>query len=305
MLPFLTVIIVLIVGASSYFLVAPRPRQPALTGKTVAKTIAVGGTQRTYLAYVPADLPADRPLLIVLHGTGQNGATIRSSTGYAFDTLADSNRFAVLYPDGLHAEWNDCRPKTGRAATVDDVGFVDALIAQAAQEYGVSRERVYLFGYSNGGQMTFRLLSEQPERFAAAAVVGANLATPEYNQCATDQPTPPLLLANGTADPIVPFAGGKVSIFGIINRGFAFSAERTAQHFAERNAAEGPIKQIVAPGVERWSWQKDARSYIERYAFVGAGHVVPQPSYRFPRLMGATPSFNLPQRVIGFFGLSS
>lgn len=295
-------LVLLVAGAYRYFLYAPPARQPALTGTVASRSIVVGGTLRSYLAYTPATLPPDSPLLIILHGTQQNGATIRSSTGYAFDLLADRSGFVVLYPTGLDGAWNDCRPKKARAAAVDDVGFITALIAQAAQEYATTPQRVYLFGYSNGGQMVFRLISQQPDRFAGVAVVGANLPTAEYNQCDVENPTPPILFANGTADPITPFAGGKVTIFGLINRGFALSAKDTAQHFAARNAIEGPTQTSTVAGVEHWVWNKADRAYVEQYAFEGAGHVVPQALYRFPRLLGATPSFDLPKHVIAFFG---
>lgn len=299
------VVLVIAGGAWVYFLHAPATRPPALTGTATAKTVVVAREQRTYIAYTPAHLKPERPLLIVLHGTQQQGKTARYTTGYRFDQLADQHGFAVLYPNSMGIGWNDCRPKTGPAAVVDDVGFIDALIAQVVQDHAISPEQVYLFGYSNGGQMVFRLLSEEPTAFAGAAVVAANLPTPEYNQCGSDRPTPPILLANGTADPITPFAGGKVSIFGVIDRGSAISAAATAQHFAALNGAAGPTQSTVSAGVERWAWTKEGKSYVERYAFAGAGHVIPQPVYRFPRLMGATPAFDLPKRVVDFLGLAA
>ena len=52
-------------------------------------TIEVGGLTRTYLTYVPLGLTKGAPLVVVMHGSGQNGAQTREWTGYGFERLAD------------------------------------------------------------------------------------------------------------------------------------------------------------------------------------------------------------------------
>ncbi len=63
-------------------------------------TIEVGGLKRTYLTYVPRGMAKEGPLVVVMHGSGENGARIRIETGYGFERLADERSFAVAYPDG-------------------------------------------------------------------------------------------------------------------------------------------------------------------------------------------------------------
>ena len=43
------------------------------------------------------------------------------------------------------------------------------------------------------------------------------------------------MLVNGTGDPINPYQGGVVTLFGFGNRGKAMSAEDSARIFSERN----------------------------------------------------------------------
>jgi polyhydroxybutyrate depolymerase len=55
----------------------------------------------------------------------------------------------------------------------DDVAFLDAVIARVSREHGVDPERIYVSGFSNGGQMAARMALERPETFAAVALAGA------------------------------------------------------------------------------------------------------------------------------------
>jgi poly(3-hydroxybutyrate) depolymerase len=43
---------------------------------------------------------------------------------------------------------------------------------------GIASDRLYLFGFSNGGQMSFRLMAQLPGRFSGVVLVGAQLPTP-------------------------------------------------------------------------------------------------------------------------------
>ena len=74
----------------------------------------------------------------------------------------------------------------------------------------VDPQRVYSTGMSNGGGLTVVLACAVADRFAAFAPVAV---TAYSNLCAQAQPVPIVAFA-GTADPIVPFTGGKVQCCG-------------------------------------------------------------------------------------------
>ena len=57
---------------------------------------------------------------------------------------------------------------------IDDMTFIRTLIARMKAEHSVSDKRVYVFGYSNGGHMAFRLAIEAPDEIAAVAAVAAS-----------------------------------------------------------------------------------------------------------------------------------
>ena len=283
------------VAAGLLFFKSSSAPPPELRGQVETFTLESGGRPRKALRYTPASLPPDAPLLLVLHGTGQDGAAVRAATGFEFDRLADLAGFSVLYPDGIGRQWNDCRPKAAADAAIDDVGFLERLIAREGRP-GV---KVFAFGYSNGGQMVLRLISDRPELLAGGALSGANLPTDAYFTCTLPARLPPMLVSNGTADPIVPFAGGHVSIFGVIDRGDALSADATAQVLVDHGTTDAMEERRPAPGVLQRTWG----SRVEQLVFEGAGHTIPQPRFQAPPMLGPTPTWNVPEEVVRFFGL--
>lgn len=91
------IVIVALGGALfGYFVYSPAPEVPRLSGTLTQGTIEVGGRTRTYLSYVPLGLTKGAPLVVVMHGSGQNGAQMRKWTGYGFERLADERGFTAF-----------------------------------------------------------------------------------------------------------------------------------------------------------------------------------------------------------------
>jgi polyhydroxybutyrate depolymerase len=238
---------------------------------------------------------------------------MRVCTGYEFECLADQHGFVVLYPDGYRRNWNDCRKHASFPAkreNIDDIRFIRALIARAMCEQAIDEKRVYVFGYSNGGHMAFRLAMEAPVEIAAVAAVTASLPTPGDSSCPQRGRTSRVMLVNGTADPINPYHGGIVTLFGFASRGSVMSSMASAQHFAARNRiTDPPIREQLPKGfsddptsVESLSWLASGKPVYSLYTVRGGGHIIPQQAYRFPRLLGKTTSgLNAPREAIRFF----
>ena len=76
---------------ASAILTATAPIPPTLTpsGAYDSGSIRVGDLDRRYSYYVPANLPRNAPLLLVLHGSSMNIGNMRQTTGYEFENLAD------------------------------------------------------------------------------------------------------------------------------------------------------------------------------------------------------------------------
>ena len=181
----------------------------AQAGNPGAQTGLFDGRVRSYELHVPEGLTQTAPLVIALHGRGDDGAGMEVLTH--FDDLADREGFLVAYPDGLNNEWNFVRGIHGYDMPQDDTAFLVALIDHIDADHPVDKTRVYLAGFSNGGFMAERVACENPAPFAAFASVSAAVFGGVAEVCPQTRPTPaPMLLINGTADNNVYWDGTSV-----------------------------------------------------------------------------------------------
>jgi polyhydroxybutyrate depolymerase len=300
-------------GAAAYFTLVyvPEPSVPQPTAKLDHGNLLVGDRSRSFAYYAPEPLPPHSPLLIAFHGSGGNGETFRRQTGYGFDRLADAHGFVVVYPDGYEGHWNDCRkaaPFSARKLHIDDVGFVRALIEHFQSTLGIDRARVFATGHSNGGHMAYRLALEMPDGIRAVAPISANLPTPENLDCQASGKSVPVLIMNGTRDPINPYSGGRVTLFGFGDRGNVCSSVDTATYFTQLGAiSASPFKERLPGGsetlwVERSTWGSPGTVEVVLDTVHGGGHVVPQGVFRYPHILGLTDSaFDGPAEIWAFF----
>ncbi|CAM3466720.1 Polyhydroxybutyrate depolymerase [Deinococcus saxicola] len=297
--------VALLAGLALNYLFVPKRASPSLNTSVKQGMLKIGGHARPYLAVIPHDLPPNAPLLLVFHGSMQTGPGIRLASGYAFDQLAVQHGFIVVYPDAYKGAWNDCRTAAqfpSQREKIDDVGLVQALIAHFEASHQIDRSRVYAAGYSNGGQMVFRLAAEAAGEFAGLAAIAATQPTDDNTSCAAPSQPIPMLLIGGTRDPIVPYGGGMISLFGLQPRGTARSFVDTARYYAQLNGqTEPPLDSGQPPvGVLRFA-QKDRRPVVA-YTIQGGGHVVPGPASAFPGLMGRIErSLDAPAVIWTFF----
>jgi len=294
-----------------YFVYAPDPAMPQLTGRLAEGSIESGGRVRTYLTYVPQGVAPGAPLVIAMHGSGGSARQMRVATGFGFELLADQHKFAVVYPNGFEGYWNACNMVGDYSANklnIDDVGFLTGLVDKLAAEAGINRERVFAMGLSRGGHMAFRLALEAPTRFRAVAAVAANVPAPENFKCKPAGATSSVMIMNGTEDPLNPHDGGEVRLYGFIARGTVLSSRASAIYFAGLNGMdEQPQSSAYTPvaddiRVAELVWRNDGPIEVEFVSIIGGGHVIPQPAWRYPRILGPTPKEpNGPQVMWDFF----
>jgi polyhydroxybutyrate depolymerase len=167
-------------------------------------TVTHGGTSRQFHVHVPASYQttAPTPVVLTFHGLSSSAAEIETQS--VMTPVSDEKGFIVAYPQGTGNSWNAgkcCNPAA--TSTVDDVGFVRAMLDQLAQKLCVDPKRVYATGLSNGAYMSHRLGCELSDRIAAIApVAGMNVT----NNCAPSRPVP-VMHFHGTSDYVVPWAG--------------------------------------------------------------------------------------------------
>ena len=241
-----------------------------------------------------------------------NAAQMRRASAYRFEQLADEHGFIVVYPEGYEGHWNDCRRKGPFAAKqlrIDDVAFMRALVAHFRSTHAVDSARVFAVGISNGAHFSYRLALEAPELVRAVAAVAASVPTEDNFDCTPVRGAVSVLIINGTEDPINPFEGGRVTIFGFGDRGTVLSTRESASYFARRNGIVGaPIVEQLPPkgstrtSVERTHWRSTSGADVVLYTIRGGGHTLPQPRPTAPRILGRTDrGFDSPAEIWRFF----
>lgn len=134
---------------------------------------------------LPVDLaarPGPRPLVLHLHGAGQNDEK------FARDTLA---RLAAAAGDEPIIAYPLSRSSWRGPAVAD---LLDRLLA----EHPIDPDRVYLIGFSMGGIGSWEVALDQPERFAAVVPIGGRSGSPA--DAARLRGTP-VWVFNGADDP--------------------------------------------------------------------------------------------------------
>jgi polyhydroxybutyrate depolymerase len=116
-------------------------------------------------------------------------------------------------------------------ANVDDVAFAKALVAQVRTSACIDPKRVYAVGLATGGGMAYYLACNAAEVFAAVAPAAFDLLEENVGDCKPSRPVT-VISFRGTADPLVPYAGGASSVVPGMPVTF-LGAQATFQKWAE------------------------------------------------------------------------
>jgi len=176
-------------------------------------TTTIGPSDRRARLIAPSTVTAPAPLLVLLHGYGANAALQDAYLGVS--RQAASRGLYVLLPEGTTDAsgkqfWNAPGCCDFAPTGVDDVAYLRDLVDEAIAVRPIDPDRVYFFGHSNGGFMSYHLGCVLSDRIAAIAVLaGSDAADP-----ATCTPTRPIsvLHLHGTADATIPYAGGNIGL---------------------------------------------------------------------------------------------
>ena len=220
---------------------APAPARPTATPGAAGtgswtRGTAMGATgTRQFKLYLPPGMQAGErlPLLVMLHGCGQDADSFAAST--RMNRIAQQEGFAVLYPEqdrraNLQRCWNWFDTRSGRAQA--EAAVLMRAIDQVCLLHPVDPARVAVAGLSAGASMAGLLVALHPERFKAvvmhsgvppgtahstlsalAAMKGhratAALATTPLAMAAG---WPPLLVIHGQADGVVSPRNGVAAV---------------------------------------------------------------------------------------------
>ncbi len=145
-------------------------------------TLQIDGDTREFYVHVPElyDPNQQTPVVFMLHGTSGDGEKFYDISGWK--EVGEVENILTVFPSSWHyciiddgqvlnttkwhgfpAEFQFCNTETPR----DDVGFLRAIIAELHTRFNVDAKRIYMAGFSNGGQMAGRCAVEMGDVLAA------------------------------------------------------------------------------------------------------------------------------------------
>jgi poly(3-hydroxybutyrate) depolymerase len=193
------------------------------TAQVVDSTLTWDDVTRYYEVYLPTNLPANPPMLMMLHGTQTQSTPDPQaiiSLNWGWQNLANQNGFILVKPASTYnansRQWNwnayymseaftsaevgtcSTAPPENATACPDDAGFLRQLITNLMTQYNVNPNQVYVAGFSSGAQMAQRVGVEISD-LVAAVVIGSGTIV--------GQPSPPPIVL-----PVPPPGAPPVSI---------------------------------------------------------------------------------------------
>ncbi|KND91590.1 Feruloyl esterase B [Tolypocladium ophioglossoides CBS 100239] len=179
-------------------------------GQTREFSFESSGGTRSYRIHLPSSYAVNKalPLLIAYHGSGNNPTKFETETRFSDESVNPDT--ITVYPAGVKGNWQG---PTYAEPGVSDLVFTTDLVNRIKDNYCVDQSRVYATGHSNGAGFTGTLACspEHGGQFAAFAPVSGAFYTDVKGDenCHPARSPLPMFEAHGTADPIIPYNGGK------------------------------------------------------------------------------------------------
>ena len=214
----------------------------------IADNINVNGANRNMLVYAPSGIEKNRPLIIQMHGMNQDAAYQKNAAKW--ESIADTARFVVVFPDGQNKAWDISGDK--------DLNFIKAIINEMYSKYEIDKNRVYVSGFSMGGMMSYHVANKMGDQIAAIAPVsgGGGMNSPKRAM--------PIMHTHGTTDDVVNYNSTVNTLKGWVNGQKCSSNSQKIKPYPT-------IKSGSAASLEIWSGCTD-NVEVRLLTIEGKGH---------------------------------
>lgn len=234
----------------------------------ISDSLKIDGYYRSFHFRKPTVVSNGASLVFVLHGSGGSGQGLMKQTSNLLNTTRDENVIFV-YADGYKHYWNECRKMASSLANKLDINegkFFGEMIGYFRKKYGIDDSRVFVVGTSGGGHMAYKLGLTEAKKFKAIAAIIANLPDDDNMDCQEAKIPLPVLIINGTADPLNKYEGGMMQS-GTFVMGNVRSTDRTFRYWANLAGYPGTPMMTRLEDTD----PSDGKT-IERYTYKEKGH---------------------------------
>ncbi len=257
---------------------------PFSVSQVLSDSIQVGSYYRTFHFIQPPGNASGSSLVFVLHGSGGNGLALMARTQHFVEEMKNE-KVLLVYPDGYKNYWNECRKEASSLANkenIDEEGFFMGMIAYFKTRHGIDDRQVFAVGTSGGGHMCYKLAMTLPEHFRAITAIIANLPDTSNMDCQEAGKAIPVMIVNGTHDPLNPYDGGMMQSANF-RMGMVRSTERSFRYWAGLAGYRGePVKSNLPDTdpedektIERYTFKTKGRPEVVLLKVLGGRHDYP------------------------------
>jgi len=243
-------------------------------------SIAYDGLNRKFMYYIPSGIEnlTSVPVVFFLHGMGASAQIGVNVLGPQYHARAERDKAIVVYPDATSKHWNDrlggSYPLTD---SIDDVGYLSALIDLFILDFKANPKRVYFSGSSNGGMMTYRLSCDIPDKIRAIAPFISTISPNVAREFSQAKPIP-IIITSGTADSIIKWNGGTIKV---TRTPVILSGDENVAYWVARNGVRKKAKITNLPDIETGDnstvevQHYKGKNDVVLYKIIGGAHTHP------------------------------
>lgn len=250
----------------------------------ITDSLLIEGHYRTFNYNDPGG-DKNSSLMFVMHGSGGNGKEMVATTR-KLEEKSKKENLLLVYPDGYKHYWNECRKAATSEANIENINenaFFEGMINYFKNRYHINEKKVFAAGTSGGGQMAYKLALTMPEKFRAVTAVIANLPDTNNMDCIEVKRPVPIMIINGTEDPLNPYKGGMM-VLGNVTFGYVRSTDRTFKYWATLAGYTGKPDEENLPDsdpsdgrtIVRYTYKKKGKPEIVLLKVIGGKHDYPR-----------------------------
>jgi predicted esterase len=239
---------------------ATQPPGTLQPGTSTLTIITAGMTRSVYLHVPQAVLAGPIPLVLALHGDGDTDTNFVATVGLTTDS--DAEGFVLAAPQGItrdvpvyeggqvaetvpQVDWDPYNSISSSGAIVsdenNDVPLLDAIRTQLVATGSIDMKRIVVYGYSQGGYMSFRYGMSTAAVVACEAVIAAAHPLPGTMLVEAAARKIPVYLQIGTLDS--PYSNAESTATELMTNGnpYVLNAVSGAGHVPVPGDPTGPL----------------------------------------------------------------
>lgn len=247
-------------------------------------SILIDTHYRSFHFSANTNLQPNASLVFILHGSGGSGVQIMPGAK-KLAAIAESENILLVYPDGYLHFWNECRKASTAVANKENINeeaFFEKMMLYFRKKYRINPKQVFAIGTSGGGHMAYKLALTMPKKMKAITAIIANLPDANNMDCLASGTAIPVMIINGTNDPVNPYNGGEVVIPGTV-LGTVQSTDQTFHYWAGLAGYTGePSKELLpdtdptdGKTIEQYRYQEKGKPEITLLKVNGGKHDYP------------------------------